>query len=64
MSYVLAFLRWLFGLFVSETKAAGAAEERERTDVANEAHLARQDEVANRPVSDEQLQKSLRDGTF
>lgn len=28
------------------------------------ARLRRQNEVLNRPVTDEQLQKSLRDGTF
>lgn len=43
---------------------AGAREEREHANAENAARLARQDAVANRPVTDDELQKSLKDGSF
>lgn len=68
MSTLLAFLSriaaWAFAVFVQRTRAAGAAEEREKIETAHEAHQQRQDKVANRPVSDDDLQKSLKDGSF
>lgn len=42
----------------------GAAAERARIDAENRARLQRQNEVANRPVSDDELQKRLREGNF
>lgn len=51
-------LLYVFGY--SDGKAA------EKTDIedASAARLKRQDAVANTPVTDEALQKSLKDGTF
>lgn len=57
-------MSWFIGLFVARTRAAGAAEERTKINDASEAQLKRRNEVAQRPVTDEQLDKSLRDGTF
>lgn len=61
---VLPFLRWLFGLWNSHEQATGAAEERKQANEQNAARLERQNEVAKRPVASDELQKSLRDGTF
>ncbi len=67
MKYVFAFLQIIGGLwaaFIASTKAAGGAEERVRTNQANTERLERQDAVANKPVSDDELKKSLKDGSF
>lgn len=60
----LRFIAWVFGLFVSRTRAEGAKEERAKINTDSAAHLKRQDAVANKPVSDDDLRKSLKDGSF
>lgn len=64
MNAAFEFLRWVLSLFVARTKAAGATEERQKINQANTKRLERQDVVAKRPVTDDQLQKSLKDGSF
>lgn len=55
---------WALSLFQQRERAAGATEEREKISQDNAARLERQDAVIERPVTDEALQKSLRDGSF
>lgn len=43
---------------------AGAREEREHNAAENAARLERQNAVVNRPVTDDELEKSLKDGSF
>lgn len=57
-------LSWAFGLFVSRTKAAGATEERAKINEQSAAQLERQTAVIKRPVTNDEVQKSLEDGTF
>lgn len=64
MNFLKKFVTWLFGLFVTRTREAGAAEERERINETNTARIKRQDEVVKKPVTDDDLQKSLKDGSF
>lgn len=40
------------------------AEEREKVEAENAARLRRENEVAQRPVTDSELQRSLEDGSF
>lgn len=60
VAFVLGLLAW----YQQRLRGEGAAEERAEADAEKSARLKRQNEVALRPVSDEKLQKSLRDGTF
>lgn len=64
MGTLFRFASWLFGLFVNRTRAEGAAEERRKINEANTARLERQDAVANRPVTNDELRKSLKGGSF
>lgn len=64
MDIFLRFASWLFGLFVSRTREAGAEEQRAKTNEQNTARLERQNAVVNRPVTNDDLQKSLKDGSF
>lgn len=66
----LAFLVVLLGVSVAlaallrRERREGAAAERERIDAEAKAQTERRNEVANRTTTDDELQKSLRDGTF
>jgi hypothetical protein len=51
------FLNWL-------GRETAKQEERERIDKANKERLERQDKVADKSVTRDELDKSLRDGTF
>jgi hypothetical protein len=42
----------------------GAAAERERIEAEAKAQTARRNGAAQRPMTDDELQKSLRDGSF
>lgn len=42
----------------------GAAAERERIEAEAKAQAARRNDAAQRPMTDDELQKSLRDGSF
>lgn len=64
MQFFLRFLAWAFSLFVGSERAAGAKEERQKIEAEDAAHLKRQTEVLNRPVSNDDLRKSLKDGSF
>lgn len=54
----------LWEAFLAKTRSEGARAEREEINRQSAEQLQRQNEVANKPVSDEELQKSLKDGTF
>lgn len=64
MDALLRFVSWVFGFFVNRTREAGAKEERQKINVENAERLERQNAVVNKPVSNDELQKSLKDGTF
>lgn len=66
LAFSLSVVLGLFAIAIGlkRVRDAGAREERERANVENAAHLERQDAVANRPVTDDELQKSLKDGSF
>lgn len=69
ISQLAFFLSVVLGLFalaigLKRVRDAGAREERERANAENAARLERQDAVVNRPVTNDELQKSLKDGSF
>ena len=67
MKYVALFLRlaaWLNQFLGFVDRETAKQEERKRIAEANAARLERQNEVAKKPVSDDELRKSLRDGSF
>ncbi len=67
MKYVALFLRlaaWLNQFLTWSGKEQAKLEERKRIAEANAARLERQNEVVKKPVSDDELRKSLRDGSF
>lgn len=64
MNLLLRFVAWLAGLFTARQRAVGAADERMRANDEAVQRLQRQNEVAKKPVTDAQLDKNLRDGTF
>jgi len=64
VNWLFRFVSWVFGLFVKRTRAAGAEEQRMKTNNENLARLQRQNTVAQKPVTDAELDKNLRDGTF
>lgn len=57
IAWLSQFIDWL-------NRQEAVLKERERIDAENKARLARQNEVAKKPVTNDELKKSLEDGTF
>lgn len=61
---IIAALKAFWAAFIAKTQADGAREERAAINKQSAEIQQRRDEVIDKPVTDDELRKSLKDGSF